>query len=285
MVDVALLTGRTMPRDAPENGLVVAELAALGVGAEVHPWDEPLDWAAFGLAVVRTTWDYWDRHQEFIAWAQRVGKLTTLRNPAELLVWNSHKGYLVGLEASAVPVVPTRLVRRGASGAEQARALTAFGDGEVVVKPAVSAGARGALRTRAADGASAGHLAGLTERGDALVQPFAESILSRGESSLVFFGGTFSHAVRKVPALGEYRIHEHHGGSVCPHTPSPAELAVAVAALAAAPTATSHARVDLVELPDGPAVMELELVEPELFLAHVPSAAARYAGHLATLLR
>jgi glutathione synthase/RimK-type ligase-like ATP-grasp enzyme len=117
------------------------------------------------------------------------------------------------------------------------------------------------------------------------VQPFAESILSRGESSLVFFGGTFSHAVRKVPASGEYRIHEHHGGSVLPHTPSPAELAAADAALAAAPAATSYARVDLVELPDGPAVMELELVEPELFLFHDPTAPARYAAHLASLLR
>ncbi|MEZ0091899.1 RimK family alpha-L-glutamate ligase [Streptacidiphilus sp. EB129] len=284
MVDIVLLTGRTMPREVPENALLVAELAGLGVTAEIHPWDEALDWPAYGLAVVRTTWDYWTRREEFIAWAQRTAKLTDLRNPAEVLVWNSHKGYLVELAASGTPAVPTRVVSRGASGGEQARALAAFGDGEVVIKPAVSVSGRGALRAGATDAASAFHLATLIGDGDALVQPFAESVLARGETSLVFFGETFSHAVRKVPASGEYRIHEHHGGSVLPHTPSAAELAAARAAMAAAPAATTYARVDLVELPDGPAVMELELIEPELFLTHAPSAAARYAAHLASLL-
>ena len=284
MADVVLLTGRTMPREAPENALLVAELSALGVTAEVQPWDEPLDWAAYGLAVVRTTWDYWDRRDEFTTWALAVGRLTALRNPAEVLVWNSHKGYLADLRAAGVPVVPTRLVSRGASDRELASALAPFGDAEVVIKPAVSAGARGTLRGSATDGASALHLAQLVRNGDALVQPFAESILTNGETSLIFIDGTPSHAVRKVPASGEYRIHEHHGGSVQPHTPSAAELATARAALTAAPAATSYARVDLVQLPEGPAVMELELIEPELFLPHAPAAAARYAAHLAALL-
>ena len=284
MVDIALLTGRTMPREVPENGLLVAELARLGLTAEVHPWDEPLDWGGYGLAVVRTTWDYWSRREEFTAWAERTAKLTTLRNPVEVLLWNSHKGYLVELAAAGVPVVPTRLVPQGAPEAERTRVLGAFGDGEVVLKPTVSAGARGALRSFAADDAAAQHLAELTARGDALVQPFAESVLARGETSLVYFDGTFSHAVRKVPAAGEYRIHLHHGGSVQPHTPDAAELAVAAAALAAAPAATSYARVDLVQLADGPAVMELELIEPELFLPADPAAAGRYAQVLADLL-
>lgn len=284
MVDIALLTGRTMPREVPENGLLVAELTRLGVTVEIHPWDEPLDWSGFGLAVVRTTWDYWARSEEFAAWAERTARLTTLRNPVEVLLWNSHKGYLVELAAAGVPVVPTRLVPRGASDAERGRVLLAFGDDEVVLKPAVSAGARGALRSLAADRASAAHLAELTGVGDALVQPFAESVLARGETSLVFFDGVFSHAVRKIPAAGEYRIHLHHGGSVQHYTPDAAELAVATAALAAAPAATSYARVDLVQLPGGPAVMELELIEPELFLPTAPAAAGRYARVLADLL-
>ncbi|MEY9840945.1 RimK family alpha-L-glutamate ligase [Streptacidiphilus sp. EB103A] len=284
MADIALLTGRTMPREVPENGLLVAELGRLGVTVEIHPWDEPLDWAGFGLAVVRTTWDYWSRSEEFAAWAERTARLTTLRNPVEVLLWNSHKGYLVELAAAGVPVVPTRLVPRGASDAERGRVLLAFGDDEVVLKPAVSAGARGALRSLAADDVSAAHLAELTGVGDALVQPFAESVLARGETSLVFFDGAFSHAVRKIPAAGEYRIHLHHGGSVQQYAPDAAELAVAAAALAAAPAATSYARVDLVQLPGGPAVMELELIEPELFLPTAPAAAGRYARVLADLL-
>jgi glutathione synthase/RimK-type ligase-like ATP-grasp enzyme len=285
MADLILATGRTMPREVPENKLLVAELAQLGVRAEIQPWDEPLDWAAQGAVVVRTTWDYWDRYEEFIAWAHRVGGLTTLRNPAAVLEWNSHKGYLVELAARGVPVVPTRLVPRGAGERERAGALAAHRAGEVVIKPAVSAGALGALRASAAGPAAAEHLAALTAERDALVQPFAPSVLTRGETSLVFFGGAFSHAVRKVPADGEYRIHEHHGGSVLAHDPGEAELAVARAALAAAPAATGYARVDRVQIAAGqPAVMELELIEPELFLRYGAGAAARYARELAALL-
>ena len=285
MADIVLLTGRTMPREVPENDLLVQELAALGATAEIQPWDEPLDWSAVGLAVVRTTWDYWLRHEEFTAWAERVDGLTRLQNPAEVLRWNSHKGYLAELDALGVPVVPTRLVGRGASERDRADALAPFGDAEVVLKPAVSAGARGALRAVAADAAAAVHLAELVAEGDALVQPFAESVLAAGEVSLVFFDGEYSHAVRKVPASGEYRIHEHHGGTVRPHTATGAELAVARRALATAPAATSYGRVDLVEFERGPAVMELELIEPELFLPYAPGATARYARTLTALLQ
>ncbi|WP_037605236.1 ATP-grasp domain-containing protein [Streptacidiphilus rugosus] len=288
MSDIVLLTGRTMPREVSENDLLADELRTLGVRAEIQPWDEPLDWSEHGIAVVRTTWDYWDRLDEFLAWAERTRKQTTLHNPAEVIVWNHHKGYLVGLGESGVPVIPTRLLRAGSGAAEIATALAEFderhGGVELVAKPAVSAGARGALRTRADHPEAAAHLRELVAKGDALLQPLAESVLTRGETSLVFFGQEFSHAVRKVPAGGEYRIHEHHGGSVQPHAPTEAELAAARLALASAPARTAYGRVDLVELSEGPAVMELELIEPELFLPYADGATARYARHLAALL-
>jgi glutathione synthase/RimK-type ligase-like ATP-grasp enzyme len=276
-----------MPRDVTENDLLVSELRQLGVTAEIHPWDEPLDWASFGTALVRTTWDYWDRLDEFLAWADRTDGLTTLRNPAQVIRWNCHKGYLVELGEQGVPVIPTQVLRQGADRHAIDAALGAFreqhGEVEAVAKPAVSAGALGALRTLPADPRAAAHLSDLLERGDALLQPLVESILTRGETSLVFFGEEYSHAVRKVPAQGEYRIHEHHGGTVQSHQPTDAEVAAARAALAAAPAATAYGRVDLVELPSGPAVMELELIEPELFLPHA-DATVRYARHLASLL-
>ncbi|MFC5908818.1 ATP-grasp domain-containing protein [Streptacidiphilus monticola] len=288
--DVVLLTGRTMPREVPENALLIDALAERGVRAELLPWDEPdTDWSRFGLAVVRTTWDYWDRREEFLTALRGMAARTLLRNPPELVAWNSHKGYLVELARAGVPVVPTRLVPQGSDDATALAALGAFGPRtELVVKPAVSAGARGALRAHADDPAVAAHLAELTGRQDALVQPLATSVLSRGETSLVYFGGEFSHAVRKAPAAGEYRIHLHHGGSLHPHTPDDAELAVAAAALAAAPwsEATEYARVDLVQGADGtPQVMELELIEPELFLeADEGRAVGRYADRLAALV-
>ncbi|MBF9070457.1 ATP-grasp domain-containing protein [Streptacidiphilus fuscans] len=288
MPDIALLTGRTMPRDVPENDLLVDELRQLGVQAEVHPWDEPLDWPSVGLALVRTTWDYWDRLDDFLSWADRADNQTSLRNPAQVIRWNCHKGYLVDLAGRGVPSIPTQVLRRGADGTAVDAALAAFreqhGEVEVVAKPAVSAGARGALRALPSDPGTAAHLADLLKQGDALLQPLVESILTRGETSLVFFGEEYSHAVRKVPAQGEYRIHEHHGGTVQSHTPTDAELAAARAALAAAPAATAYGRVDLVDLPSGPAVMELELIEPELFLPYADGATTRYARHLASLL-
>jgi glutathione synthase/RimK-type ligase-like ATP-grasp enzyme len=276
-----MLTGRTMPREVPENDLLIAELARLGVKAELLPWDEPLEVFQAPLTVVCTTWDYWARLDEFLDALGRLTQRTDLLNPVELIRWNCHKGYLLELAEAGVLVIPTRLVPRGAAGEQQAAALASLGDAEAVIKPTVSAGARGALRTPASDPAASAHLAELTARGDALVQPLAASVLTRGEISLIFFGGEFSHAVRKVPAAGEYRIQLKHGGSVLPYRPTDAELAVAAAALAAAPTSTSHARVDLVELPEGPAVMELELIEPELFLTVEPAPLSRYARHLA----
>jgi glutathione synthase/RimK-type ligase-like ATP-grasp enzyme len=286
--DIVLLTGRTMPCEVAENDLLVTELRTLGVTAEIQPWDEPLDWDVHGMALVRTTWDYWDRLEEFLAWAEHTDRATTLRNPAEVIVWNHHKGYLPALGAQGTAVVPTTLLPRGADQAAIDAALAEFrerhGDVETVTKPAVSAGARGALRSPADAPETAAHLRDLTRRGDALLQPLAQSVLSRGETSLVFFGTEFSHAVRKVPASGEYRIHEHHGGTVQEHLPTEAELAVARAALQAGPAPVAYGRVDLVELADGPAVMELELIEPELFLPFAPGATARYAHHLAGLL-
>ena len=110
-------------------------------------------------------------------------------------------------------------------------------------------------------------------------------MLHGGESSLIYFGGEFSHAIRKLPADGDYRVQEHHGGRVVPHKPTDDEFAVAAAALAAAPAATAYARVDLVQVDGSAAVMELEAIEPQLFFDHDAPAAGRFAAHIATLLR
>ena len=203
-------------------------------------------------------------------------------NPPEVLAWNSHKGYLVEIAGAGVPVVPTRLVAAG-----EGAGLSA-GERELalVVKPAVSSGSRGAERFGPGDPAAAAHLADLVAEGDALVQPYVESVAEHGERSLIFLGGRLSHAVDKVPAPGDYRVQEMYGGRYRAHSPTAAEQAAAERALAAAPTAgLLYARVDMVEGPDGPQVMELELIEPELFLGFDAGApdrlAARIAGALA----
>lgn len=280
---VLLLTGGDrMPVPDPESGLLVDALAERGVRAELAVWDEPADWAASPLVVVRTPWDYVERHERFLDVLREIATVTTLVNPAGLVAWNHHKGYLAGLVRAGVPVVPLALVARGATPEEQEAARTAFGD-EIVVKPAISGGARGTIRTGARSREAREHLAELVGAGDALVQPYLDAV-EAGEVSLMFFGGELCHAVRKLPAEGDFRVQAEHGGTVVAHAPRDAEVAVALAVLAAAPQAATYARIDLVTTAAGPLVMEAELIEPELFLHHDARAAPRFADVLVELL-
>jgi hypothetical protein len=275
---VLLVTGRDMPGPDLETPLLAEALRREGVAAEIAVWREPRDWGRASLVLLRTPWDYPGHLQEFLAWTSRVAAVTRLRNGPDVVRWNLHKGYLLDLQAHGVPIVPTRLVRRGDPADEEiAEAARQFCARELVVKPAVGINAGGALRAEACGSGLAEHLSGLLGRGDALIQPFAASILDAGELSLVFLGGEFSHAVRKTPRRGDYRVQDNHGGTAAPCVPGARELSTARAALAIAPGKTTYARVDMVYLDDEPAVMELELIEPELFLRFSEPAVVAFA--------
>lgn len=315
-VQVALVTGAPgrMPVPDPESGLLVAALAERGVRAALVPWDGDHDWAATPLVLCRTPWDYVGRHAEFLAWTRATAAVTRLLNPAGLLAWNLHKRYLVELAEHGVPVVPTVVLTPGASAAARAAAVAgrladdaagppADGPGtpparvsgsaadptdstpaELVVKPAISGGAWGTIRTAAGSVGAREHLAGLLQQGDALVQPYLPEV-EDGEVSLILFAGVLSHAVRKTPASGDFRVQAEHGGVVAPHEPTAAELEVARRVLDALPWAPAYARIDLVTAPAGPLLMEAELIEPELFLHADPAAAGRFADVLVADLR
>ena len=242
------------------------------------PWDANEDWAAADLVMVRTPWDYFHRLGEFLAWTDRVASVTRLVNPATVLRWNTHKRYLLDLRDRGVPIVSTVFLPRGTCppGPSSLASIASL----LVVKPAVDIGAFGAMRADATDPTLARHLSGLLQRGDVLVQPFIPSIQDRGEVSLVFAGGLYSHAVRKVPKPGDYRVQSHHGGRVLLHAPSDEEIHMARAALDAAPAPCAYARIDLVSTADGPRLMEMELVEPELFLPLARESAGRFADAL-----
>jgi glutathione synthase/RimK-type ligase-like ATP-grasp enzyme len=200
-----------------------------------------------------------------------------LLNPPSLLAWNSDKRYLDVLGAAGVPVVPTRFSAVANEDA-LAAARAAFGTGELVVKPRISASA--ASTSRVGPGDSAPNLA------DAIIQPFMASVQSQGEISIFFFEGTRAHAVRKVAAAGDFRVQREYGGAFSPAEPSRGELAVAAAALAAIPGEPFYARVDLVPDAAGqPRLMELELIEPDLYLDLSPDRGAAFAGRLAARLR
>nr|WP_202555967.1 hypothetical protein [Streptomyces sp. SID4950] len=255
-----------MDRDLP---VLVDALRGAGADAEAVSWDDPAaDWSAYDLVVIRSTWDYSWRAAEFTAWAERCGQVTRLANPPAVVRWSTDKRYLGDLAAAGVPVVPTRFLAPG-DPADLPE------EHEYVVKPSSGAGARYAARYTPADRETArGHLARMHAEGlTAMVQPYMRGIEAGGERALQFFGGRLLHASRKGAVLAPGTAFD---AAKVPHpglaawTPTPAELAVAEAALAAVPGAPEllYARVDLVDgtEPGEVRVMELELVEPNLFL-------------------
>jgi glutathione synthase/RimK-type ligase-like ATP-grasp enzyme len=271
--EVALVTCADERYQEPEVHVAADALRAAGVSADVVSWDEDRDWGAYELVVVRTPWDYFDRVTQFLEWAARVERETSLVNPADVLRWNSHKGYLAEFTAKSVPTVPTRLVPGPSTDvADQIREVPWE---EIVVKPAVDGGARHAWRGLRDDPSLSRVAERLTEHGDVVVQPFVPAIVD-GERSLVFLGGRFSHAVRKVPKTGDYRSQRHLGGREVDHEPDSAELQVALAAMAAAPGRLTYARVDLVDWEGAPVLIELEVIEPDLFLRDVPERVDRF---------
>ncbi|MFD0266354.1 RimK family alpha-L-glutamate ligase [Streptomyces sp. NPDC127106] len=254
-------------------------LRARGLDAEAAAWDdEDFDWSGCDAVVIRSTWDYPLRRPEFLAWADAVQAVARLDNPAGVVRWNTDKVYLRDLAGRGVPVVPTRFVAPGEE------AVLPDG-GEFVVKPSVSAGAYGAARYTAAQrDLAVGHVAALHDAGSTvMVQPYLSRI-DEGERALVFLGGAFSHAIRKDPVLTEPGVVDNDRvphPNLRPHRPSAAELALARAALAAVPERQEellYARVDIAYADDGsPVVMELELVEPNLFMDHEAQGPARFA--------
>jgi glutathione synthase/RimK-type ligase-like ATP-grasp enzyme len=250
------------------------ELLAERGGAEAvwAIWDDPaVDWGAFDLVVVRCTWDYPEHLDAFRAWVQATAMTSEVVNPPRIILGNLHKGYLSDLGPDAVPtiVVPAGMTID----------LDALGWPSVVVKPAVAVGGNGAVR-----GATQHDLDALTlaPRGavDVVVQPYLDRVERDGETSIVCLDGQPTHAVRKKPAVGEFRIHEHRGGTaeLIPLQPDLADLASRI--LDRLPLQPAIARVDLLPYEDRAYVMELELVEPYLWLELAPAAAYRLADSL-----
>jgi glutathione synthase/RimK-type ligase-like ATP-grasp enzyme len=270
---IALVTASQMPKPDSETHLLVGALEALNVSTAIVAWDRPTDWSAIPLVVLRTPWGYFRQIDEFLSWARAVNRVTRLLNPYTIVRWNAHKSYLLDLQRKGVPVVPTRLLSAG----DDRNSLRDIYSGEIVVKPAIGAGAFGAMKGGMAEARLVSHIEVLLSAGEVLIQPFVPGIAVTGELSLIFFKGVFSHAVRKLPAKGDFRVQDRHGGTVSNNQPVRLEMESALAALAAAPGATSYARVDLVNWLGSPAVMELELIEPELFLRYDPSANAVFA--------
>lgn len=264
----------------------VAPLAERGIAVETIPWNQPgVDWKRYELVVIRSTWDYQHHGRAFLETLDAIEAVTRLYNSAAITRWNMAKTYLKDLSASGVPTVPT-IWRDG--GLARGGLLTLFdelGSDEAVIKPVMSGNAEGAWRL---DREHAHDLAGVIEayfhKRPLMMQAFERAIVDEGEFSLMYFDGEFSHAIRKVPKAGDFRVQEEHGADIIAVTPEPALRATADAAMAAVGERLLYGRADLVRHGDGFRVMELELVEPALYLRMDPGAPARFADAVAALL-
>lgn len=298
MTAIALATAADLPALVDDDSSFLAALRDRGVTATPVVWsDESVAWDDFDAVVIRSTWDYYRRPDEFAAWIDRVDAASpTVLNPPETLRWNRHKFYLRDLAARGVDTFPTEYVQRGAD-ASLAAVFERRDWDEAVVKPAVSAGAFETKRIARGEAATEQPwFDDLLADRDVLVQEFADGITA-GEWSLVFFDGDYSHAVLKRPEAGDFRVQEDHGGSVAAETPSESlrerasEVVDAVRAERGGDVPL-YARVDGIERAEpkrfedttrgGPAfrLLEVELIEPELFFRVDADAGERLAEAL-----
>lgn len=270
---IALVTWERLPRLSDDDRQLLPALEQLESVGVPEVWSDPsVDWGGYDAVVVRSTWDYYRRYPEFLAWVERAGARGGLWNRPRVIRWNSHKSYLKDLEERGVPIVPTRICPDATAGL---RAMDEEGWSKAVVKAAVSAGGYRTYRVDLATlGVEPAPWRDAPPEGEVLVQPYQPEVERSGERSLVFLGGSFSHAFLRAPRLAQ-------GTALVEEAPLSAtaeELAVARAALAAAPDETLYGRVDMVLGTDGAMrVMELELIEPALALASAPGAAATFA--------
>ena len=251
-----------------------AALVAAGMEVEARPWTEPGDLAWFDLVLPLIVWGYHLRFAEWHALLDRMEALTLpVVNPVALLRWNSDKSYLAELEAKGVPTVSTRLTD-ALTEQDLREARKAFASDTLVIKPPISASADGTHKICQGDSVP------IDARGRRmLIQPWMAAITDTGEYSLMLFHGKLSHAIVKRPRAGDFRVQPHLGGSERPCDPPPGAEALARAALAAAPAEAAYARVDMIADEAGQLrIMELELIEPALWLDHAPDGGTGFAA-------
>jgi glutathione synthase/RimK-type ligase-like ATP-grasp enzyme len=265
---------------------VIPALHARGVTAVAEIWDHPsVRWAEYRLVVVRSTWDYADRRDEFLRWS---AALPRVRNAVDVLAWNTDKLYLRELAVAGIRVVPTTWIAPGTPPSH-----IVLPREQVVIKPAISAGARNTVRFDADAGESAAAMVArlLAEGRTVMVQPYVTAVDRDGETALIYFAGAFSHAIRKGPLLREPGRSSRElwaPETITARQPALDERALAEDVLDALRWSRSgllYARVDLVRGEDGtPMLLELELTEPSLFLAHGDGAAERFADAIVRAL-
>ena len=273
---IALVTYSACPQLTDDDRLLVPALRQYGANAVPVVWDSTVDWTQFDQVILRSCWDYHLRADEFLHWLGELERLRVpLHNSASLVRWNADKRYLRQLEAKGARIAPTVWI-----GEEEEASvhgiLESQGWDSAVVKPVISASAHRLQRVCKGEPL-------VLVNGPAMVQQFIPEVLAPGEWSLVFVGGEFSHSVIKLPTLGDFRVQSQFGGTARVARPNPEVMAAANKIVDALPERPLYARVDGTEDQGGFILMEVELIEPVLFL-ELGGASDRFAEKIASLL-
>jgi glutathione synthase/RimK-type ligase-like ATP-grasp enzyme len=255
-------------------------LKRAGMDVEPRPWSDLGDVGEFDLVLPLVAWGYQNDVERWFALLDALERDGAhVANAVPVLRWNTDKVYLEEVLAAGVPTVPTRHVE--ALDAESLEAARRDFGPDLVIKPPISASAFGTYRL-GPDDAVPPEVLGRAM----MVQPFLRSVMEEGEYSLIYFDGVFSHAVVKRAKAGDYRVQPHLGGREERCEPPEGSRRVAEAALRIVPEQPSYARVDLIRLDDGRlGVIELELIEPSLWLEHSADGGASFAAAVAKRAR
>lgn len=282
MIQLAFATSTNYPGLETDLVNVPVLLAVHNIQVTPTIWDSDSDWRKFDAVLIRTTWDYWDKTPAFMDWLARLEKLgISVFNHPDTIRWNADKRYLLELEARGVTILPSVLIEQDEQ-ADLAAIMRDRGWTKAVIKPTISAGAR---NTHVVDVTQSDLLNDLLTRYSMLINPYREEIETIGEVSLLYFNGRFSHAVSKRPKSGDFRVQPQHGGQTVLFDPPEALIDTCRDIVEKIDPVPVYARVDGLALPGRFELMELELIEPALFVALHPSAATNVANALIEALR
>jgi len=280
MKPIAFLTMDSLDDFVSYDALVTDCLADRGVEVANVSWrSRTVKWDNYEMVIIRSPWDYQQAVDEFITVLEAIdASAAVLWNPIDVVRWNIRKTYLQELDDRGITIVPTQFVQSPTE-SQIGDMFEVFESDQIVIKPVVGANANDTFWLRPdSSAAELQRIESLYAGRLALLQPFIPSVIEYGETSLVFFDGEHSHSVLKTPKAGDFRVQEEHGSRIQSIAPDPALIEFSRRALAPIPQRILYGRVDLVELPNGqPAVMELELIEPSLYLSYDADSAARFA--------
>jgi glutathione synthase/RimK-type ligase-like ATP-grasp enzyme len=284
---IAFATSRELAELWAGDRLLLDELRRRGFTAAPLVWDDPdVRWQDWDVVLIRSCWDYHLKADRFLAWIDRLAASgRVVINPPDVVRWNVHKRYLLEVERVGARIPPTAVLSRGADGDLRSH-LARHGWRDAVIKPAISASGHKTRLVRGTPGPEdEAAFRDIVMEGDVLAQAYVPEVAEHGEWSFVFFDGRYSHAALKRAAAGEFRVHIEWGGTVETGNPPPALIVQAQGIIDALALGAAYARVDGTEADGDLMLMELEVIEPELFFDRHPEATARLADAIERMLQ